>query len=105
MLRQPKQRFVAGPKRLQPAFALPANFPPNHPRCRLRACGAELISFLRAIELLGPKLQIILIQLPPSLTPEDGKHALRKFLVQCHGISGLPLSFVTRAGIGRSLSG
>lgn len=50
--------------------------------CRLRDCGAELISFLRAIELLGPKLQIILIQLPPSLTPEDGKHALRKFLVQ-----------------------
>jgi uncharacterized protein YecE (DUF72 family) len=50
--------------------------------CRLRDCGAELISFLRAIELLGPKLHIILIQLPPSLTPEDGKHALRKFLVQ-----------------------
>ncbi len=50
--------------------------------CRLRDCGAELISFLRAIELLGPKLQIILIQLPPSLTPADGKHALRKFLMQ-----------------------
>ena len=38
--------------------------------------------FLRAIELLGPKLQVILIQLPPSLTPTDSKHALRKFLVQ-----------------------
>jgi uncharacterized protein YecE (DUF72 family) len=50
--------------------------------CRLRDCAAELISFLRAIELLGPKLQVILIQLPPSLTPADGKHALRKFLVQ-----------------------
>jgi uncharacterized protein YecE (DUF72 family) len=50
--------------------------------CRLRDCSAELISFLRAIELLGPKLQVILIQLPPSLTPADGKHALRKFLVQ-----------------------
>jgi uncharacterized protein YecE (DUF72 family) len=50
--------------------------------CRLRDCGAELISFLRAIELLGPKLHIILIQLPPSLTPEDGKNALRKFLAQ-----------------------
>ena len=34
------------------------------------------------MELLGPKLQVILIQLPPSLTPADGKHALRKFLVQ-----------------------
>jgi uncharacterized protein YecE (DUF72 family) len=50
--------------------------------CRLRDCAAELISFLRAIELLGPKLQVILIQLPPSLTPADGKHALRKFLGQ-----------------------
>lgn len=50
--------------------------------CRLRDCAAELISFLRAIELLGPKLQVILIQLPPSLTPADGKHALRKFLAQ-----------------------
>ena len=49
---------------------------------RLRDCAAELVSFLRAIELLGPKLQVILIQLPPSLTPADGKHALRKFLVQ-----------------------
>jgi uncharacterized protein YecE (DUF72 family) len=48
---------------------------------RLRDCAAELISFLRAIELLGPKLQVILIQLPPSLTPAEGKHALRKFLV------------------------
>jgi uncharacterized protein YecE (DUF72 family) len=50
--------------------------------CRLRDCAAELNSFLRAIEPLAPKLQVILIQLPPSLTPLDGKHALRKFLVQ-----------------------
>jgi uncharacterized protein YecE (DUF72 family) len=50
--------------------------------CRLRDCAAELNSFLRAIESLGPKLQVILIQLPPSLTPADGKHALRKFLIQ-----------------------
>jgi uncharacterized protein YecE (DUF72 family) len=50
--------------------------------CRLRDCSAELTSFLRAIESLGPKLQVILIQLPPSLAPADGKHALRKFLAQ-----------------------
>ena len=50
--------------------------------CRLRDCVAELSSFLRAIELLGPKLHVILIQLPPSLTPADGKYALRKFLAQ-----------------------
>jgi uncharacterized protein YecE (DUF72 family) len=50
--------------------------------CRLRDCAAELNSFLRAIEPLASKLQVILIQLPPSLTPTDGKHALRKFLVQ-----------------------
>ena len=50
--------------------------------CRLRDCAAELLSFLRAIEPLGTKLQVILIQLPPSLKPADGKHALRKFLMQ-----------------------
>jgi uncharacterized protein YecE (DUF72 family) len=50
--------------------------------CRLRDCAAELISFLRAIELLGSKLHVILIQLPPSLTPADGKHTLRKFVTQ-----------------------
>jgi len=47
---------------------------------RLRECGAELNSFLRAIEPLAPKLQVILIQLPPSFGPRDGKRALRKFL-------------------------
>ena len=50
--------------------------------CRLRDCATELNSFFRAIEPLGQKLQVILIQLPPSLTPDDGKQALRKFLVQ-----------------------
>ncbi len=50
--------------------------------CRLRDCAAELNSFLHAIEHLESKLQVILIQLPPSLTPADGKQALRKFLVQ-----------------------
>lgn len=49
---------------------------------RLRDCSAEFIAFLRAIERFGPKLQVILIQLPPSLTPADGKHTLRKFLAQ-----------------------
>jgi uncharacterized protein YecE (DUF72 family) len=50
--------------------------------CRLRDCTAELNSFFRAIEPLGPKLQVILIQLPPSFAPRDGKPALRKFLEQ-----------------------
>ena len=50
--------------------------------CRLRDCAAELSSFLRAIEPLGPKLHVILVQLPPSLTPANGKQALRKFLAQ-----------------------
>jgi uncharacterized protein YecE (DUF72 family) len=50
--------------------------------CRLRDCTAELNSFFRAIEPLGPKLQIILIQLPPSFAPRNGKPALRKFLEQ-----------------------
>jgi uncharacterized protein YecE (DUF72 family) len=50
--------------------------------CRLRDCTAELNSFLRAVEPLVSKLQVVLIQLPPSFTPKDGKAALRKFLVQ-----------------------
>ena len=49
---------------------------------RLRDCAAELNSFLHAIEPLAAKLQVILIQLPPSLRPGDGKQALRKFLTQ-----------------------
>ncbi len=50
--------------------------------CRLRDCSAELTSFLRAIEPLAPKLQVILVQLPPSFTPKDGRQPLRKFLTQ-----------------------
>ena len=50
--------------------------------CRLRDCTAELGAFLRAIEPLAPKLHAILIQLPPSFTPKDGRLALRNFLKQ-----------------------
>jgi len=54
---------------------------------RLRDCTAELNSFLRALEPLASKLQVILIQLPPSFAPKDGKPALREFL------RGLPRDF------------
>jgi uncharacterized protein YecE (DUF72 family) len=50
--------------------------------CRLRDCTAELNEFLKAIGPLAPKLQVILIQLPPSFTPKDGRQPLRKFLAQ-----------------------
>jgi len=50
--------------------------------CRLRDCTAELNSFLREIESLAPKLQVILIQLSPSFMAKDGKQPLRKFLAQ-----------------------
>jgi uncharacterized protein YecE (DUF72 family) len=50
--------------------------------CRLRDCSAEFNAFLRAIEPLAQKLQIILIQLPPSFAPKDGRQSLRKFLAQ-----------------------
>jgi len=73
-----KPACAVGRKRLRPVFDLPAN---THV-CDLRDCAAELNSFLHAIEPLGQKLQVILVQLPPSLTPIDGKQALRKFLVQ-----------------------
>jgi uncharacterized protein YecE (DUF72 family) len=54
---------------------------------RLRDCTAELTSFLLALEALASKLQVILIQLPPSFAPKDGKRVLREFL------SGLPRDF------------
>ena len=50
--------------------------------CRLRDCSAEFTTFLRAMELLGSKLQVIVIQLPPSFSPKDGSAALRSFLPQ-----------------------
>ncbi|MDB6146913.1 MAG: hypothetical protein JWO45_577 [Spartobacteria bacterium] len=50
--------------------------------CRLRDCTAEVTQFLRAIEPLAAKLQVILVQLPPSFLPKDGKPALRAFLRQ-----------------------
>ncbi len=50
--------------------------------CRLRDCSAELNQFWQAIEPVAPKLQVILIQLPPSFTPKEGKPALRAFLKQ-----------------------
>ena len=50
--------------------------------CRLRDCTAELNAFLRAVEPLETKLQVVLVQLPPSFTPKDGRQTLRKFLVQ-----------------------
>ena len=50
--------------------------------CRLRDCTTELNSFFDAIEPLASKLQVILIQLPPSFTPKDGRQPLRKFLTQ-----------------------
>jgi uncharacterized protein YecE (DUF72 family) len=50
--------------------------------CRLHDCAAELNSFLEAIEPLAPKLGVILIQLPPSFAPKDGRAALRKFIAE-----------------------
>lgn len=50
--------------------------------CRLHDCSAGLTAFLRAIDPLASKLQVILIQLPPSFAPKDGRQPLRKFLAQ-----------------------
>lgn len=50
--------------------------------CRLRDCSAEFTAFLRAMEPLAAKLQVILIQLPPSFAPKEGRPLLRSFLEQ-----------------------
>lgn len=51
-------------------------------RCKLRDCSAELNAFLRAIEALAPKLHIVLVQLPSSFLPKEGKVPLRSFVEQ-----------------------
>ena len=51
-------------------------------QCKLRDCSAELSQFLRAIEPLTSKLQVILVQLPPSFSPKEGKAPLRSFIAQ-----------------------
>jgi uncharacterized protein YecE (DUF72 family) len=50
--------------------------------CRLRDCSAEFNDFLRCLEPLAAKLQVILVQLPPSFSPKEGSVALRAFLTQ-----------------------
>ena len=51
-------------------------------QCKLRDCSAELNGFLRAVEALAPKLHNILVQLPPSFLPKEGKVPLRSFVEQ-----------------------
>lgn len=50
--------------------------------CRLRDCSEEFSAFLRALEPLAGKLQVILIQTPPSFAPKEGRPVLRTFLEQ-----------------------
>ena len=50
--------------------------------CHLRDCRTEFTAFLRAIEPLASKLQVLLIQLPPSFAPKSGRPLLRTFLEQ-----------------------
>ena len=50
--------------------------------CKLRDCTEQLAAFLKSLEPLAAKLQVILIQLPPSFTPKEGKPALRAFVKQ-----------------------
>ena len=50
--------------------------------CRLRDCSSDFNAFLRAVEPLASKLQVILVQLPPSFSPKEGRPALSSFLEQ-----------------------
>ena len=50
--------------------------------CRLHDCSRQLNEFLSAIEPLQAKTQVILLQLPPSFTPKEGRTPLRNFLKQ-----------------------
>ncbi|MEP6956711.1 MAG: DUF72 domain-containing protein, partial [Chthoniobacterales bacterium] len=50
--------------------------------CRLHDCASEFTDFVRALEPLGGKLHVILVQLPPSFSPKEGRAALQTFLEQ-----------------------
>lgn len=50
--------------------------------CRLRDCTSEFNHFLRLMEPLGDKLQVVLVQLPSSFSPTEGRVALRSFFKQ-----------------------
>ncbi len=50
--------------------------------CRLRDCSREFTDFIRAVEPLGDKLHVVLIQLPTSFAPKEGRPVLRNFLEQ-----------------------
>jgi hypothetical protein len=67
---------------------------------RLRDCTAELNSFLRATEALAPKLQVILIQLPPPCA-KDGKNSAARPRATPRDF-GSASNFDIPDGIGRS---
>ncbi len=48
---------------------------------RLRQCQKQLEDFLEAIQPLHPRLGAILVQLPPSFSPERDSTALREFIL------------------------
>jgi len=52
---------------------------------RLHVCRTELLAFLHALEPLAAKLQVVLIQLPPSYGPKEEKTAFRDFVAQLPG--------------------
>ena len=71
---------------------------------RLRDCGEELAAFFRAINTLESKLQVILIQLPPSLPPKTAGDRLREFLEQLPRGFRFAIEFAIRDGITRNHS-
>ena len=48
----------------------------------LHDCEDQLAAFLRALEPLGSKMHVVLIQLPASFSPKTGRPALRRFVEQ-----------------------
>ncbi len=52
---------------------------------RLHDCRPELLAFLHALEPLAAKLQVVLIQLPPSYRAKEERTAFRNFIAQLPG--------------------
>lgn len=61
------------------ACKLPREITHDH---SLNDCNDQLVAFLRALEPLAAKVHVVLIQLPSSFAPKNGRPALRKFLEQ-----------------------
>jgi len=105
-LRRAKQRFVAGPKWLPPAFVLPASFPvKSHTFAVSEIAEQSWVCFSARSNCSGQSYRWSWFSFRLRWHPQTENTRCVSFWRNCPGISGLPLNFAMRVGIGRSLFG